>query len=190
MHGSNPYYTWTSSDNAGGSAYGALPSANPGMSSNLLTLVFTSMNPNILSSTVVGPNNDPCYYVITDSSLPGYTVFKGTDDRSVALIDWTRQCQVEIRDIVRKQAASSFLSLSSDRQYRIMTVAGQKYMWAPHKNLICLYTNNTPTPVQLAQLSKVQGIIKLELTASAVQAGLVLPCLAAAVLLQSGQRID
>ncbi|THV04750.1 hypothetical protein K435DRAFT_648774 [Dendrothele bispora CBS 962.96] len=192
MH-NNPFYSWDSSDNSNASVYGALPSANPEKStsnSNSLALNFTSMNPNILNCTVVGPNNQPYYYVVTDSSLPGYTVFKSNDNKSVALVEWKRQCQIEIRDIVCKQPASSFLSLSPDRQYRVMTVAGQQYMWAPRNDVICLYTGGSSSPTLLAQLSKKKGTMKLELAPSAVQAGLLLPSLAAVVLLQSGQRID
>ncbi|KAK7462779.1 hypothetical protein VKT23_007363 [Stygiomarasmius scandens] len=190
MHNNNPFYTWGSTDNSSVSVYGALPSTNPGKSSKTLALYFSSMNPNILNCTIVGPNNEPYYYVVTDSSLPGYTVFKGNDNKSVALVEWKRQCHVEIRDIVHKQPASTFLSLSPDRQSRIMTVAGQNYMWVPQKELICLYTASSSNPTLLAQLSKRQGTVKLELAPNAVQAGLVLPALTAVVLLQSGQRID
>ncbi len=119
----NPYNVWGtlpsgSSSEIPPSIYGALP-WNDSSSSNaprLHTFSFTALNPSITNCVVLGPNNDPQFYVITDSNLPGYTVLKAANGQKFGLIEWkSGGSQVEIRGAVPKQAASTFLTLSPDR---------------------------------------------------------------------------
>ncbi|KAF5386483.1 hypothetical protein D9757_005897 [Collybiopsis confluens] len=114
----HPFSTWANGGETGVSLYGALP-ANPSMSpsADFQPFFFTSLNPTILDSTLIGPNGQPQLYIITDSSLPGYTIFKTVNERNVALVEWSqRHAQVEVRGVVPKQPASQFLRLSRDRR--------------------------------------------------------------------------
>ena len=111
---SNPFSSWAYGGEAGASVFGALPITSSGSpSSDFASYYFTCLNPTILNSTLTGPNGQPQLYMTTDSSLPGYTVFKTVDGRSVALIEWSqRYTQIEIRGVVQKQPASHFLTIT------------------------------------------------------------------------------
>lgn len=116
----NPFASWANSRGSGDvapSLFGALPLAFQGTDS-FTTFYFTSLNTTILNCTLTGPNGQPHLYIVTDSSLPGYTVFKTADGRNVALVEWSqRRAQVEIRGALQKQPASQFIRLSPDRRY-------------------------------------------------------------------------
>ncbi|KAL0070615.1 hypothetical protein AAF712_002456 [Marasmius tenuissimus] len=143
----NPFSAWyeNSSQAAQGSSrsepppsiYGALPvGSSNATNSSTLTFTFTAFNPSILNCTVVGPNNVPYFYVITDPSMPSYTMFKTPDGKSFGLAEWGRTPKVEVRGIVAKQATSQFLRLSSDQRFRVMQVGGHDYMWIPGQGTI------------------------------------------------------
>lgn len=117
----NPYSQWSSNAQGGApSVFGALPypapSSWPSSPSELTTLYFTSFNPTILNCTTVGPQSQPWFSVTTDSSMPGYTVFKDRKGRNVGLIEWQSHPAVEVRSLVQRQNASGWLRLSRDRR--------------------------------------------------------------------------
>lgn len=167
MYVNNPYSSWSNpgntqptwgSDSAPApSIFGALPAPALPSKSNLVTFHFTSFKPNILNSTVVGPDSRPYFRVVTDSSMPGYSVFR-RESKNIALIEWQEHPQVELRDVLSKQAVSGWLGLSPDRRFvplrvfshliyylsvdifsfRAMQINGQQYIWAPNHNFICV----------------------------------------------------
>ncbi|KAJ7261158.1 hypothetical protein C8J57DRAFT_1635830 [Mycena rebaudengoi] len=193
----NPYATWLTPNSAHPAAvplpsvHGALPFPPDPAASNSLKFYFTALNPTILNCTVVGRNTFPYFGITTDSSMPGYTSFRNTDGKIIALIEWKESPLVEVRNVFSKQPVNTWLSLSSDASYRIMTVNGHKYIWAPQKRTICLYPAGTPTPELLARIHRIDdGTVSLELTSTAIKAGLVEMSVVATVLLQCGHRID
>lgn len=78
---------------------------------------FTNPNPNILNSIVVGPGQRPVIKVTTDQSLAGYTTFKDTENRSVALVEWQTRPKVEVRGSVSKTNAADWLRVAMDQNF-------------------------------------------------------------------------
>lgn len=104
------------------SVYGALPmtggSGPGGSSGGNMHFQFTNPNPNILNSIVVGPGRRPVIKVTTDQSLAGYTTFKDTENRSVALVEWqTTRPKVEVRGSVSKTNAADWLRVAMDQNF-------------------------------------------------------------------------
>ncbi|KAJ7636478.1 hypothetical protein FB45DRAFT_1024597 [Roridomyces roridus] len=151
------------------------------------------MSPSILNCTILGRNNFPYFRVTTDSDsdIPGYTSVRNPEGTAVGLIEWKDQPMVEVRNVFGKQCVSKWLALSCDAGHRIMKVAGEKYIWAPRKGAIYLYPAGTSTPELLARIIRAaNGTISLEITPSAISAGLLETCVVATVLLQCGHKID
>ncbi|KAK0460924.1 uncharacterized protein EV420DRAFT_1529193 [Desarmillaria tabescens] len=166
----HPYNVWGtlpsgSSSEIPPSIYGALPWNNSSSSNapSMHTFYFTALNPSIINCIVVGLNNDPQFYVTTDSKMPGYTVLKAVNGRSFGLIEWkTDGSQVEIRGVVPKQAAKDFLGLSSDHRYRTMHVGGGDYIWMPDQNGIRMYLAGDMSSKTLAKVTREPSGFKLE----------------------------
>ncbi|KAJ6616764.1 hypothetical protein B0H10DRAFT_2389546 [Mycena sp. CBHHK59/15] len=192
----NPYATWSSSNSKRvvgqvPSVHGALPFAADPSISNLVTFYFTAFNPTILNCTVIGRNTFPYFRITTDSSMPGYTVVKNTDGKKIALIEWKDRPLIEVREILSKQMVSQWLPLSADASHRTMKVNGGHYIWAPQEQTICLYPAGTATPELLARIFRGEdGTVSLELTPTAVAAGLLETSVVATLLLQCGHKID
>lgn len=115
----NPYATWSNSNlrrSVPGvpSVHGALPFAASRAASNSITFHFTAFDPTILNCTVVGQNTYPYFKITTDAAMPGYTVVKNSDGKTIALIEWKDRPLVEIRDVFSKQRVSDWLVLSPD----------------------------------------------------------------------------
>ncbi|KAG7449685.1 uncharacterized protein BT62DRAFT_1073117 [Guyanagaster necrorhizus] len=192
----HPYNVWGtlpsgSSSEIPPSIYGALPW--DGSSSNapsLYAFYFTTLNPSIIDCTVIGPNNEPQFYVTTNSTMPGYTVLKAADGRSLGLIEWKNSSsQVEIRGAVPKQATNDFLRLSHDHRYRIMRVGGRDYILTSDEDGIRMYLGGDMSSKMLAKVTRNPSSFKLEISSDAVQAGLLHSAVVAIVLLESGLRI-
>lgn len=83
----------------------------------MTSFFFTSYNPNIFNCTVVGPKAQPCYTIVTDDQMPGYTVVRDMEGKNVSLIEWQRQPYIEIRGMVSKQAIGTWLRLSPNKEY-------------------------------------------------------------------------
>ncbi|KAJ7478312.1 hypothetical protein FB451DRAFT_1032618 [Mycena latifolia] len=192
----NPYATWSNSSVRRAvpgvpSVHGALPFAADPSASNLVTFYFTAFNPSILNCSVIGRNTFPYFKITTDSSLPGYSAVKNTDDKVIALIEWKDPPLVELRNVFSKRRVTDWLALSPDASHRVMKVNGQQYIWAPKKSTICLYPAGTPAPELLGRIYRGDdGTVSLELTSTAVTAGLLETCVVATVLLQCGHKID
>ncbi|KAJ7912319.1 hypothetical protein B0H13DRAFT_2232533 [Mycena leptocephala] len=201
----NPYEGWSktnsghsnySSGSASGapppSIFGALPYPTPPntrFAPNLTTLYLTSLSPSVLNCAVIGPHSRLHYSISTDSNMPGYTVVKNADRKSVALIEWTKQPRVEIRGAVPKQETKGWLKISRDQTYRTMTVRGFQYTLAPQDQYINLCSSG-PSPQFLGRISRGDDAVIVELTPDAIQLGLQDTTIVVAVLLQCGHNID
>jgi len=172
------------------SVFGALPYPTPHYAPpNLSTFYLTSLNPSVLNCAVIGPRSRLHYAISTDSSMPGYTVFKNAEKKSIALIEWTKHPRVEIRGAVSKQETKDWLKISRDQTYRTMTVRGFQYTLAPDNQYINLCSSG-PSPKFLGRISRGEDTVVVELTPDAIQLGLQDTTIVVAVLLQCGHNID
>lgn len=99
------------------SIFGALPFSTPVPAPTMLSFTFTSFNPNILNSTVTGPQSRVYFQLTTDTPTVGFTVVFDAAGQPVAVIEWLDQPVVEIRGILAKRAASQWLSLAQNRRF-------------------------------------------------------------------------
>lgn len=129
----NPFANWSagsgfSSDGTGNpdsgpppSIVGALPYPHPPSyplpPDELITFTFTSMNPTILNCTVLGPHNRPYFQIVTDASMPGYTLWKNAEKKNIALVEWQNTPLLEARGILAKQQITNWLRLAPDRRF-------------------------------------------------------------------------
>ncbi|KAF8842903.1 hypothetical protein BDN67DRAFT_1009367 [Paxillus ammoniavirescens] len=199
MYGTNPFSAeeaWNagSGRSTGGapSVFGALPyptaSANQVSLNELVTFRFTSFNPTILNCTVIGPNNETYFRVVTDASMQGYTVLKNSRGSNIALVEWQTHPNVEARGVAAKQPVAQWLQLASDRSSRYMMHNGVGYSWAPSDRF--LHLSVTGTSDWLARVSKTYGSVVLEVTHRAMQLGLLDAAILGTILLQCGKNID
>ncbi|KAJ7785241.1 hypothetical protein DFH07DRAFT_681166, partial [Mycena maculata] len=174
------------------SVFGVLPYPTPPSTGNpappLVAFFLTALNPGVLNCTVVGPPGGARahYTVTTDNAMPGYTVVKNAERRSIALIEWQKHPRVEVRGAVPKQDTRAWLKLSRDQTYRTMSIAGCQYTWAPEKQ----YINLCSSGQFLARISRGDDAVVIELTPDAIQLGLLDSTVVVAVLLQCGHNID
>ncbi|KAJ7669505.1 hypothetical protein DFH06DRAFT_1038620 [Mycena polygramma] len=191
--GQSPYGATTSVPPP--SVFGALPYPVPPSSQgyaagpNLTTFYLTSLNPGVLNCAVIGPHSRLAYAISTDDNMPGYTVVKNAERKSIALIEWTRHPRVEIRGAVPKQDTQAWLKISRNQTYRTMTVRGFQYTLVPDNQYINLCSSGT-TPQFLGRISRGDDTVVVEMTSDAIQLGLQDSTVVAAVLLQCGHNID
>ncbi|KAJ2925400.1 hypothetical protein H1R20_g11673, partial [Candolleomyces eurysporus] len=192
MFYNHPFEAWSqasgSAQSQGPSVFGALP--YPADPSTMTSFFFTSYNPNIFNCTVVGPKAQPCYQIVTDDQMPGYTVVKDMEGKNVSLIEWQKQPFIEIRGMVSKQAIGTWLRLSPNKDSRAMEVRGMKYMWVPKEKTINLYAATSGNPKFVARINRSNGAIVLDFTPEAMQLGLLEPVITACLLMQCGRNID
>ncbi|KDR80189.1 hypothetical protein GALMADRAFT_62694 [Galerina marginata CBS 339.88] len=200
MYFTNPFESWSeggqgqsahqvwSGSHPPPSVFGALP--YPSDASAFTTFYFTSFNPNILNCTVVGPQAQVYYRIVTDNHMPGYTVLKNAEGKNVSLIEWQTHPMIEIRGLLTKQHVRTWLGLTSDKSSRTMTVRGMGYTWAPRDKSINLYAGGPRNPTFLARVTRANGAVTLDMTPDAIQLGLLDSVVAAAFLLQCGRNID
>ncbi|KAG6806794.1 hypothetical protein H0H93_002441 [Arthromyces matolae] len=107
-----------------------------------------------------------------------------------AVLDWVHSAYVniEVQGAVPKQTAGRFLELSNDQSYRSMQVFGKWYAWVPRDGIYSLFTVGPNQPELLARVYKEPDVIKLEITAQAVQLGLLEAVVTSTILLHSGRN--
>ncbi|KAF7313051.1 hypothetical protein MKEN_00990100 [Mycena kentingensis (nom. inval.)] len=213
-HGSSTSYSSTSSSRGHTqpqpSIYGALPYPSSNPRQPFMSFRFTALEESIaagglLNASVSGPGSDgphskTYFRVRTDAPAVGYTVVaQAGTNTPVAVVQWsgtgvTQQTGplVELRGILSKRAVGSWLVLSTDRSYRTMSAHGRSYVWIPEDGSICLYTAGLRQPKLFARISREESdtALRLEIIAEAIQLGLLEISIVAAILLQSGRRID
>ncbi|KAF5386872.1 hypothetical protein D9615_002128 [Tricholomella constricta] len=180
--------TWGGQSPPQPSVYGALPTASSPSPPKILTFFFVSFNPTILNSTVVGPQSKKYFDVVTNSPNVGASTVFRKAGQPFAAIEWITQPAVEIYGVVPPQTAARWLELSRDQTYRSMQFGGKWYAWVHKDKTISLFTVGPSPPELLARVSREPDTVKLELTAQAVQAGLLEAAVVATVLLQSGRN--
>ncbi|KAH9478614.1 hypothetical protein JR316_0009071 [Psilocybe cubensis] len=170
------------------SIYGALPYPND--SSAFQTFYFTNFSPDILNCTVIGPQAQVYYRIVTDNQMPGYTVVKNSEGKNVSLIEWQSHPMIEVRGLLTKQYVRAWLALTADKSARTMSVRGMQYAWAPRDKSISLFAGGPRNPTLLARITRTNGAIALDMTPDAIQLGLLDSVVAASLLLQCGRNID
>ncbi|KAF7335221.1 hypothetical protein MSAN_02355400 [Mycena sanguinolenta] len=181
---------WSSNVPPRPSLLGALPFFSPASPPTLLSFTFASFNPSILNSTVTGPQSRLYFRITTDSPTAPCTAFFDATGNAVAIIEWRDQPVVEIRGILSKRRTSQWLALSQNGSRRKMEALGKQFVWVPNGDLICLYAAGVNHSQLYAQVSRDNNSVILELTAEAIQLGLLESCVVAAFLLQCGKNID
>ncbi|KAJ7893365.1 hypothetical protein B0H14DRAFT_3671853 [Mycena olivaceomarginata] len=172
------------------SIFGALPFVTPSPLPMFVSFRFTSYSPSILNSTVMGPQAQTYFHVNTDIPTPGFTVITNSANQPTVIIEWARHPVLEIRGIVPKQQTSQWLALAPEKRYRTMTVKNKTFVWAPDGESICLYSPGLGAPQTHARVTREEGAVALDITSDAIQMGLLDVCVAAALLLQCGRKID
>ncbi|KAJ6514118.1 hypothetical protein DFH09DRAFT_941203 [Mycena vulgaris] len=173
------------------SVYGALPySTPPPAAPRFITFTLSPLDGTILNSLVIGPQSRTYFRVTTDSTSSGYSVVRNSQLESVTLVEWRSHPIIEVRDAVSKRRTSQWLALSPDKDYRVMSARGRNFRWTPNGDYIELNSAGVTGPQLFARLSQGQSGPVLELTAEAVQDGLLEACVTAALLLMSGLNID
>ncbi|KAJ7627011.1 hypothetical protein FB45DRAFT_835313 [Roridomyces roridus] len=202
----NPYYQggWPNagpSSSAGNSPvvpqpsiFGALPYAStptsPGPPPTFMSFRFTTFNPTILDSTVVGPKAQAYFLSNTDTPSPGFTVVHNSANKPIIVIQWARHPVIEICDILSKRHTSKWLTLSPDKSFRTMSARGRTFVWVPEGQYISLYSSGLGAPQIYGRILRGEETVTLELTTEAIQVGLLEVCVAATLLLQCGRNID
>ncbi|KAJ6582351.1 hypothetical protein B0H19DRAFT_929063 [Mycena capillaripes] len=171
------------------SIFGALPFTPPETLPTFFSFRFTSFNPTILNCNVIGPQSRPYFRVMTDTPMPGVSVFQNSNGQNIALIQWHRHPEVELRNLVARQRASEMLSLSPDQSSRRLTVNGATFTFTPRDNFIWIYSTASQ-PELLGRISRSQNSVTLDLTGEAIHLGILEPAVVATFLLQCGRNID
>ncbi|KAJ7692935.1 hypothetical protein B0H17DRAFT_1132907 [Mycena rosella] len=180
------------------SIFGALPyptlpaGAPPAAASTFISFRFSSFSPTILDSVVTGPKSRTYFRVKTDSPTVGFTAIHNSASQPVIIIEWLKHPVIEIRDILSKRQTSQWLPISADRSHRTMTANGKTFVWASEGQYICLqlFSAGVGAPQPHARVLREETAIVLEITAEAVQIGLLELCIAATLLLHSRRNID
>ncbi|KAJ7648717.1 hypothetical protein DFH06DRAFT_997054 [Mycena polygramma] len=171
------------------SIFGALPFTAPDTLPTFFSFRFTSFNPSILNCTVIGPQSRPYFRILTDTPMPGVTVFQNSNGSNIALIEWMRHPEVELRNIVARQRVSGMLSLSQDQSSRTLTANDTTFTFTPRDNFIWIYSTASQ-PELLGRISRGQNTVTLDLTGEAIHLGILEPAVVATFLLQCGRNID
>ncbi|KAJ7698055.1 hypothetical protein B0H17DRAFT_927853 [Mycena rosella] len=177
----NPYSQgWQSAGNSvptngRPSIFGALPFTSLDALPAFFSFRFTSFSPTIMNCTVVGPQSRPYFRITTDVPVIGVSVFQNSNGQNIALVQWHRHPEVEIRNIVTRQRTSEMLSLSLDQRLVTSQFEAQVY---------------SATPEILGRISRGQGTVTLEITGEAIRLGILEPAVVATFLLQCGRNID
>ncbi|TFK26581.1 hypothetical protein FA15DRAFT_654254 [Coprinopsis marcescibilis] len=188
MFYNHPFGSWTEGQQSStSSVYGALPYPTD---ANMTAFYFTNFTPNIFNATVVGPKAQVFYRIVTDNQMPGYTIVKNAEGGNVSLIEWQNHPFIEIRGMVAKQNVTSWLRLSPNQDSRLMDLGGVRYAWVPRNSSINLYATSSGTPAFCGRVTRSNGGVVLELTAEALQRGLLDVVVTACLLLQCGRNID
>ncbi|TEB19160.1 hypothetical protein FA13DRAFT_1698179 [Coprinellus micaceus] len=176
--------------------------ANQAPNANLqvTTFHFTSPTNALLNSNVVGPQGQKYFSVATHGV--GHTIIineqaGSTRGEAVGKIEWQAQSPfVSLAGAVAHQPAGQWLHWTGDRRFRAMSARGREYRWMFNTGMffVCCYTAGGTASEFVARIVKGNGtdgvIVSLEITAPAVQAGLLDVCILAAVLFTSGRNLD
>ncbi|KAF7441404.1 hypothetical protein PC9H_001754 [Pleurotus ostreatus] len=200
MYTNNPYAQagWPNAANRGSrssneppaSTFGALPYYVPPSQTNTLFFQFTSFSPDIMNCTVLGPQNQPYFRVITDTPTPGFSVLQNGQGKNFAFIEWRSHPLIDMKGVVPKQRIGDWIPLSSDKKYRTMRIGDKQYAWVPNGQYISLTTVGNGPPEVLAKVSSNSGVVFLEVTSQAINLGLLEASVVVTLLLMCGRNVD
>ncbi|KAJ7217271.1 hypothetical protein GGX14DRAFT_391076 [Mycena pura] len=182
----------SSSSSTRPSIFGALPFPSPDtLLPTFFAFRFTSFSPSILNCTVLGPGAParPYFRILTDAPLPGVSVFQNAQGQNVALVQWKRHPEAEIRGVTPRQRTAELVALAPDRSSRSMMLNDSGITFMPRDNFIWLHSTATQ-PELLGRITRGQTSVTLELTGEAIHLGLLEAAVVATFLLQCGRNID
>ncbi|KAJ6466369.1 hypothetical protein C8R45DRAFT_839471 [Mycena sanguinolenta] len=184
--------TATSSRNAnpGPSMYGALPYAPTAATPNVIRFDFSTSTRTVLNSVVNGPQSQTYFRVTTDSTAAGFSMVQNARHETIAIIEWRKHPVVEICGIVANRKTSQFLPLSPDKTHRIMNVQGRNFRWMPDAHHIGLYSVSPVNPQFFGRIFQTRDGTAFEISAEALQLGLLEIFVVSALLLMCGRNID
>ncbi|KAF7365464.1 hypothetical protein MVEN_00419400 [Mycena venus] len=174
----------------GPSVYGALPYPTPTPTPNVIGFTFVTSSGSVLNSIVNGPQSQTYFRVTTDTTSAGFSVVQNSRLETITIIEWRKHPVVEICGIVSKRSSSQFLALSPDKTHRLMNVRGRNYRWMPDAHYIGLYSVSAVNPQFFGRISQTRDGTEFEVTAEALQLGLLEIFVVSAVLLMCGRNID
>ncbi|TFK73372.1 hypothetical protein BDN72DRAFT_869127 [Pluteus cervinus] len=188
----HPFDSWREDATQGQapSVFGALPYPSGFPTSDYFTYQFTEFQPDIFNCTVVGPQLQICYKVLTDEHNPGYTVLKDDKDKNTALIEWQTRPLVEIRSVLPKRPVGDWLPLSAAKISRTMELKGTTYTWAPQDKSVNLYSGSHATIACLAKIFRGQNQLTLEITPNVLELDILEGVVVSTLLIQCGRNID
>ncbi|KAJ7750955.1 hypothetical protein DFH07DRAFT_542591 [Mycena maculata] len=177
------------------SVFGVLPYPTPAptlapATPKLDTYTFSSSSGTVLNSVVTGPHSQRYFRVTTDSTTAGFSVVQNVRNESIAMIEWRKHPVVEIIGIVSKRNSAQWLTLSPDKASRLMNVRGRNFLWMPDDRCISLYSASSSNPQFFGRVSQNQNGTTIEMTAEALQVGLLETFVVSTLLLMSGRNID
>lgn len=136
------------------SIFGALPYPSADALPTFFSFRFTSFNPTVLNCTIIGPQSRPYFRIMTDAPMPGVSILQNANGQNIALVQWHRHPEVEIRNIITRQRTSEMLALSTNQRSvfgcdshsfqvylgyyssRTMSVSGATLTFVPRDNFI------------------------------------------------------
>ncbi|KAF8650896.1 hypothetical protein AX16_005043 [Volvariella volvacea WC 439] len=188
----NPFAGWNqgSAGSQAPSIFGALPYPTAPSAPNLLTFQFLSFRPDITNCTVVGPQNQVYYQIVTEPHNPGYTVVKDSKGKNLSLVEWQSHPLVEIRGVMQKEPVKNWLKLSNTKTSRSMDIRGMQLVWAPQERSINLYFSTSAGVKCMAKVTRAPTAVTIEVTTEAYQMNLMDSIITATLLLQCGRNID
>ncbi|KAJ7808877.1 hypothetical protein B0H14DRAFT_2868498 [Mycena olivaceomarginata] len=163
----------------GPSVYGALPYPAQNATPNAIGFAFLPSN----GGTSVLNSSQTYFRVTTDSTAAGFSM-------TIAIIEWRKHPVVEICGIVSNRKTSQFLPLSADRTHRLMNVRGRNFRWMPDTQSVGLYSVSPVSPQFFGRICQTRDGTTFEVTAEALQLGLLEIFVVSALLLMCGRNID
>ena len=122
----NPYTQggWSQQNTgAAPSIFGALPSlpissSMPrSMQPDSVTFRFTNFNSTILNCVVLSPQSRVAYRIVTEPTTPACTIWKDTENRNIAMVQWQPNATLEVRGVTPRQRVRDWLHLSPDSRF-------------------------------------------------------------------------
>ncbi|KAF9460319.1 hypothetical protein BDZ94DRAFT_1223288 [Collybia nuda] len=170
------------------SLYGALPSSTLPSQPTILTFRFTSLN-SVLNCKVIGSNNQTCFTISTLPQAQASTIFYNQQGKNVASVEWHTHPLVEVHGAVPKQYTSRWIGVAPSKKCRTMEVNCKLYAWVSNSAGMNLVTVGPCQPQLIAQVTHEVNSIQLEITAQAVQDGLLESTVVAAAILYCGRSV-
>lgn len=156
-------------------------------------------NADVLSSTVLGPDSRPRFYITTAVAGPGgpdLTSIKDESGNLAATVEWQLHPVVQLQTMINsipRQFSSQLLPLDPSRTARCMTLKGKMYQWTRDAQRDCVYLHSmsyNPKEFLGFMTRGRNGAVILNILPSAVSLGILDVAVLSAILFFSNRRID